>query len=140
MTIREVLVADWDVDRIDVIVREAKTEKYIMRYLIGRDVKPGRSSQFLHETEAGDIYTSAEMKTLCIKRIIQFCQLEHKPKSKIGCRGIIEREIPHEIMDLEIEHMSPYHCGYLDELHGYCFSCNTDNWGGVKGEYNWIGI
>ena len=37
MTIREVLNADWTVDRVDITVRDRETTKYIMRYCIGRD-------------------------------------------------------------------------------------------------------
>lgn len=134
MKIRDVLIADWNVDRIDVTVRERETTKYIMRYCIGRDVKPGLSERLCYEVEAGDLYGNSSIKTLYINRIIQFFQQDNKPQGKGMCRGILEKEIPKEIMELEIEYMVPYHCGGSDELHGYCFDCYVDAWSGIPGE------
>lgn len=134
MTIREVLNADWTVDRIEITVRDRKTTKYIMRYCIGRDVEPGRSERFAYETEMGDIYEISKMKMLFMKRIIQFRQLKEKPMGKESCVGVLVEEIPRELLDLEIDHMHPYHCGGSDGMHGYCFDCYVDAWGGIRGE------
>ena len=134
MTIREVLEADCNADKIDVTVREKETTKYIMRYCIGRDVTPGKSQRFAYEAEAGDVYENCRMKTLFINKIIQFHQLEKKPQGKEMCRGVIMKEIPKELLDLEIEYMRPYDCGWSHELHGYNFNCYVDSWSGISGE------
>lgn len=134
MTIHEILDADWTVDRIEVTVRERETTRYIMKYCIGRDVKPGRSQRFAYEAECGDVYKNFGMKTLFIKRIIQFRQLEAKPQGKEMCVGVLLEEIPKEILALTIGHMSPYHCGSSDEMHGYRFECYVDAWLGIPGE------
>lgn len=134
MTIREVLKSDWDVDKIDVTVREKETTKYIMRYCIGKDVGTGKSERFLYEAEIGDVYGEPKSKTLYINRIIQFYQLEDKPQGKGMCRGVLIKEIPKELLDLAISHMLPYDCGWSHELHGYRFTCNVDNWIGISGE------
>ena len=134
MTIREVLSTDWNVDKIDVTVREKETTKYIMGYRIGRDVKPGKSERFLYEAEVGDVHGESKMKTLFINRIIQFYQLEKKPKGKEMCRGVLTKAIPDEILDLTINIMSPYDCGWSNDLHGYRFCCNVDQWSGIPGE------
>jgi len=134
MTIQEVLTADWNIDRISVLVRERQTTKYIMRYCIGRDVEAGRSERFHQETAAGNIYINSGMKTLYIRRIIQHCQLKNLPKSKIGLRGILDKEIPKELRALAINQMNPYHCGWSDDLHGYSFTCYVDTWNGINEE------
>lgn len=134
MTIREVLKADWDVDRIDITVRDAKTTKYIMRYCIGRDVEAGRSERFLYESECGDVYGSSGMRTLYIKRIIQQCQLPDLLKSQPVLRGVLDKEIPKELLELTITSMKPYHCGWSNGLHGYRFDCYVDSWNGILGE------
>ena len=134
MTIREVLDADWTVDRIDVTVRDAETSKYIMRYCIGRDVKPGRSEPFAYATEIGDMHGNDQMKSLYIRRIIQYRQKEKKPQGKEMGVGVLFEEIPNEILDLTIWHMYPYHCGGSDNMHGYKFDCYVDMWGGIPGE------
>ena len=80
MTIREVLNADWTVDRVDITVRDRETTKYIMRYCIGRDVMPGKYDKFVYEAEAGTVYSDCKKRILFINRIIQFRQLEEKPR------------------------------------------------------------
>lgn len=134
MTIENVLNTDWTVDRIDITVRDRKTTKYIMRYCIGRDVEPGRSERFAYDAEIGAIYKNSEMKTLFIKRIIQFRQMERRPNGKELCVGVLIKEIPEELLVLEIDHMYPYHCGYSDDMHGYRFVCYVDAWDGINGE------
>lgn len=134
MTIREVLEADWNVNKIDITVRERNTTKYIMRYCIGRDVEPGRCERFLYEAEVGDMHGTTELKTLYINRTIQFYQLEDKPQGKGMCRGVLLKEIPKEILELTIDHMGPRDCGRSDDMHGYMFVCYVDAWGGIAGE------
>lgn len=133
MTIREVLDADWTVDRIDAVVRGRKTTRYIMRYCIGRDVKPGRSQRFACETEYGDMYQDSGKKTLFMNRTIQYRQLDKKPQGKELCVGVLDKEIPKEILDLTVGSMYPYHCGHSDDMHGYHFECYVDEWGGISG-------
>ena len=138
MTIKDVLITDWKVDRIDVTVREKQSSKYIMEYYIGRDVEAGRSQRFAYETEVGDVYENAKMKTLFMKRIIQYRQLPKKPQGKEMCVGVLLEQIPKELLDLTIESMYPYNCGHSDEMHGYRFECYVDTWNGIQGEYNQI--
>lgn len=134
MKIQDVLVADWNVDRIDVTVRKRETTEYIMRYCIGKDVVPGLSERFLYETEIGDVHGEPKLKTLYINRTIQFYQLEEKPQGKGMCRGVLLKEIPQELLDLTIDIMRPYDCGRSNDLHGYRFWCGVDNWSGIQGE------
>lgn len=140
MTIREVLNADWNVDKIAVTVRDAATSKYIMQYCIGRDVEAGRSERFLYETPIGDMHSyGSGMKVLYMNRIIQHCQLENLPANRTGLRGVLEKEIPKEILDLPVHIMKPYDCGKSSELHGYCFDCYVNTpWPGIDGEYEQI--
>ena len=134
MKIREVLEADWTVDRIEVTVRNKETTRYIMQYCIGKDMKPGSSEKFDYEAECGDVYQSCGMRNMYIKRIIQFRQLEEKPQGKDLCVGVLLNEIPKEILELEVGHMTPYRCGTSDGLHGYYFDCYVDRWDGIQGE------
>lgn len=136
MTIGEVLLADWDVDKIAVTVRDNTTMRYISGYKIGRDVKPGLSERFQYETEAGDVYGESNTKKLYINRIIQFYQLEKKPRGKEMCRGVLVKEIPKEILGLTIDQMYPYDFGGSNGLHGYDFNCCVDCWKGISGEKN----
>lgn len=134
MTIREVLDADWTVDKIDVTVRDRETTKYIMQYCIGRDVNPGRSQRWSYEAECGDVYENSGMKTLFIRRIIQFRQLPKKPQGKEMSVGVLIDAIPKEILELHVGSMYPYDCGHSDEMHGYRFDCYVDTWSGIPGE------
>lgn len=135
MTIRDVLIADWSVDKIDVTVRERESTRYIMEYCIGRDVKAGRSQRFLQETKLGDLYQNSGMKSLFINRIIQHRQLEKKAQGKELCVGVLLKEIPVELLDLTVDFIQPYGCGNSDEMHGYRFDCYVDAWNGITGEY-----
>lgn len=133
MTIRDVLEADWTIDEIDITVRD-KESRYIMRYRIGRDVKPGNSMRFDFQSELGEVYNDSGMKTLFMKRIIQFRQQEKIPKGKEGCVGVLLNKIPNEILELKVEYMSPYKYGRSDGMHGYYFTCHVDTWSGIPGE------
>lgn len=133
MTIREVLNADWTIDRIEVNVRKDNAESY-SKYIIGKDVEPTKYMRFIRETEAGSIYKDANAKVIVSNRIIQFRQLQNKPKGKEFCVGILEKEIPVEILNLTVYHMSPFGCGRSDDMHGYRFDCYVDFWSGISGE------
>ena len=134
MTIKDVLDADWNVDKVDITVRDRETTKFIMRYCIGRDVKPGRSQRFAYEAESGDVYDSSGMKTLFMKRIIQFRQLPKKPQGKEMLVGVVDNAIPVQLLGLEVYSMNSYDCGHSDDMHGYYFECYVDAWGGIPGE------
>lgn len=134
MKIREVLDADLTVDKIDVTVRDKQTTKFIMRYCIGRDVQPGRSERFLYETELGDVHGGGGMNTLYMSRVIQYRQQEKKPQGKEMCVGVLLGNIPKEILELPVEYMHPYDCGYSDEMHGYRIDSYVDAWSGIPGE------
>lgn len=88
----------------------------------------------LYEAETGSVYENNKMKKLVIKRTIQFRQMEKRPTGKELFVGVLEKEIPVELLDLEIDHMYPYHCGWSDGMHGYCLTCYVDFWSGIKGE------
>ena len=133
MTIREVLNADWTVSSIDVVVRN-EDNRFLCRYLIGKDVKPSKHMRFECETDAGDIYKDNGLKTVLIDRIIQYRQLAKKPNGKEMCVGVLEKEIPKEIIDLEVTSMMPYGTGRSDEMHSYRFECYVDSWCGISGE------
>ena len=127
MTIYDILEADGNVDHLDITVRDAATTKYIMRYCIRRDVNPGRSERFRCEAECGDVYGTSSMSTLFIKRIIQHCQPHNLPQNQIGLRGVLEKEIPEELLELSVSYMIPINCGYAHELHGYRFDCHVNS-------------
>lgn len=133
MTIREVLNADWTVSSIDVVVRN-EDNRFLCRYLIGKDVKPSKYMRFECETDIGDIYKDNGLKTVLIDRIIQYRQLAEKPKGKEMCVGVLEKEIPKEIIDLEVASMRPYGTGRADEMHRYYFECYVDSWCGISGK------
>lgn len=140
MTVQEVLEADWHVSEIDITVRKKESSKYIMEYCIGRDVKPVRSQRFWYESKLGDIYKTSGMSVLYMKRIIQFRQLEKKPQGKEMCVGVLDKEIPKELLGLTVEQMLPYCLGHADGLHGYRFECYVDSWNGIPGEYEQLSI
>lgn len=134
MTIRKVLDADWTVSWFEVDVREADTTKIICTYLIGKDVKTPRHARFVCETAAGDIYKDGQRKIIVLEKLIQFRQLPKRPQGKEMCVGVLTEKIPKEILELQINHMSPRDCGWSNEMHGYYFCCYTDFWGGIPGE------
>lgn len=134
MTIREVLNADWTVSWFEVDIRDNNSTRYICKYLIGKDVKQSRYARFVCETAAGDIYKDTVGKIVVIDKIIQFRYLTKRPQGKEMCVGVLVEEIPKEILDLIISHMSPSGCGRSDDMHGYCFTCYVDYWGGIPGE------
>lgn len=138
MTIREVLNADWTVDQINVTVRNNQTTEFITGYHIGENVRPGKYFTFEKETKAGDVYVNGDqqtkMKHLYCEKIIQHKHLPNVKKGMEGCVGIVEKNIPNEILDLEIEHMAPTKLGSSDGMHGYAFDCYVPIWFGIPGE------
>ena len=133
MIIREVLEADWNVDRIDVTVRNQCGE-FITAYIIGMDVKPSRYHRYQYEVKAGSIYENQGCKYVFINRIIQHHQLGGNFREKVKSFGVLLEEIPKELLNLEIDSMRPYHMGCSDDLHGYRFVCRTNEWSGIPGE------
>lgn len=110
MTILEVLEADWNVDRMEVTVRNQCGE-FITAYIIGRDVKPSKYHRYQYETKAGSIYESQGCKYVFINRIIQHHQLDGKFREKAKSFGVLLEEIPKELLNLDIDSMRPYHMG-----------------------------
>lgn len=140
MVINEILEADCDVDRLYITVREKETSKYIMRYCIGKGMKPGKGERFAYESECGNVYEDAGKNALYMDRIIQHYQLENLPGSQVGVRGVITKKIPKELLSLPVTYISPCGCGYSHGLHGYSIECYVDNWGGIAGENKQIEI
>lgn len=134
MTIREVLSADWTVGWIDIDVRRKEDTRLICNYLIGKEMSAPKRAKFVCETAAGDIYKDGNIKMVISDRIIQFRQLPNKPKGKEMCVGVLEEEIPEELLNLEIAYLAPSGCGRSDDMHGYRFTCYVDFWGGLAGE------
>lgn len=134
MTIQEVLCTDWDVNEIDVTVRDRESSMYIMRYRIGKNASAGIAATFDYRSECGVVYRDLGFKTLYMNRAIQFGELEKKPKGKEMCRGVQMEEIPREILELTVERMRPCNCGSLNGFHGYVFDCYVDMWSGIRGE------
>lgn len=134
MTIKEVLEADWNVNEIEVTIREESSTKFIRGYHIGENVKPPKHRQFLRETKAGDKYTTCGMEHIYINKIIQFRDLPEKPQGKEMCVGVVTKNIPKEILDLEIDNMTPLGMGKSSGMHKYHFDCYVPIWFGIPGE------
>lgn len=133
MTIREVLEADWTVSWFEVEIRKEGVNGY-SEYIIGKDVKPSKYMRFVCETAAGDIYKDHAGKIVIIDKIIQHRQLSKKPQGKEMCVDVLTEEVPKELLDLTISHMSPSGCGRSDDMHGYRFCCYVKFWSGISGE------
>lgn len=134
MTIEEVLEADWTVDKIIITVRSAATSIFLREYHIGEDLKPCKYHKFVRETKAGTLYEDAGKEHLYMERLVQYRHLPRKPKGKEGCVGVLTENIPKELLELQVRHMSPYGCGRSDGMHGYRFECYAGMWFGVPGE------
>ena len=139
MKIREVLNADWTVSWFNVFVREERTGN-CTEYIVGEGVKPPKHAKFVSETKAGDLYKDGMIHVLVIDKIIQFRHMPNKPQGKEMCVGVVEKQIPKELLDLTISHMSPSGCGKSDGMHGYIFDCYVDCWVGISGENEQISI
>lgn len=133
MTIKEVLEADWTVDHIEIRII-SQNPLYVGRYCIGEKVGPCKYEKFVCETKAGDIYGDGVLKTLYIKKNIQFRNKRECPKGKEGCVGVLIEEIPKEILNLEVEYMRPDSLGHSSGMHGYSINCRPVIWFGVPGE------
>lgn len=134
MKIKEVLKADWTIDEIKVTVRKSHNTEYIIEYRIGKNSKPTKYERFECETNAGDRYRDGYKKIIIIKKNIQFRNMEKRPQGKELCVGVLIKEIPKEILELEIDVMHPYGIGTDTGMHGYRFDCYVDFWSGIKGE------
>lgn len=134
MTVKEVLEADWTVDEIEITVRDIGTTCFLTKYHIGENLKPGKHHKYVRETKAGTLYNDAGKSHLYIDCIIQYRHLPNKKKGTEGCVGVVTKSIPKELLELEVDHMSPYKCGRSDGMHGYRFDCYVGIWTGIPGE------
>lgn len=125
--------ADWTVSWFTATVRENKAGNCV-KYMIGRDVEPSKYMKFQYETKLGDIYKDNCIKVVIIKKNIQFRWQKNKPNGKEMCVGVLEGNIPEELLNLTVDHMSPSGCGRSDDMHGYRFECYVDFWSGIPGE------
>lgn len=137
MTLREVLEADWTVDRLYIAVRTSDL-RFVTEYIIGPDLKMPKGYRWKCETKAGDVYEyeANNLKRIYINKIIQFKHSD-KPYKGGGCRpvGVMLKEIPKELLELEITFMSPTDFGRdLNGWHGYRMDCVSDLWMGIPGE------
>ena len=134
MTIREVLDVDWTVAWIRVIIRDMQ-ERFIVKYIIGKDVKPHVYCRYQREAEGGSVYDDGGRKYVFINRTIQHSQLdESATKEKARSVGVLLTEIPAALLDLEIKHMRPEGTGQSNDLHGYSFTCRVFAWGSLPDE------
>ena len=53
-----------------------------------------------------------------------------------GNVGAVLKNIPAQLLDLKIEHMSPDSLGSSDDMHGYRFDCYVQMWFGIPGEHD----
>lgn len=136
MTVKEVLIADWTVDEIEITVRDTATTQFLTEYHIGENLKVPYRLEYIRETKAGTLYNRAGMKHLYMNRIIQHrhLPLSEKRNGYEACVGVLTENIPRELLELEIEHMIPYGLGKSDDMHGYRFDCYVGMWFGVPGE------
>lgn len=134
MTVKDVLIADWTVNKIDIIVRDTATTRFLAEYHIGQNLDISHHLRFVRETKAGTLYETGGMRHLFMERIIQHRDLLEKRKGEEGCVGVLIKNIPEELLNLLVEHMRPYGCGRSDGMHGYRFECYTGMWFGVPGE------
>ena len=134
MTVKDVLKADWTVEGIVITVRDIVSTRFLMEYHIGENLQHSRYWNYVRETKAGTLYDNAGMKHLYTERIIQHRHLTNKKSGSELCVGVVMENIPKELLELEVEQMSPYGCGKSDDMHGYRFECYTGMWLGVQGE------
>lgn len=135
MTVREVLDADWTVDHIEITVRDMETSRWLERYLIGENLMRSKWQRLVRKTKAGDLYIDNGMRSLYIDNIIQHKHLTHQPRGTEGNVGVVLENIPAQLLDLKIEHMSPDSLGSSDDMHGYRFDCYVPMWFGIPGEH-----
>lgn len=134
MTLREVLEVDWTVDRLDITVRTSELH-FVTEYRIGPDLKMPKGYRWKCETKAGDVYEQNNLKRIYINKIIQFWHSDKPYKGKSRPVGVILKEIPKELLALEITFMSPTDCGRdAQGWHGYRMDCVSDLWTGIPGE------
>lgn len=135
MTVREVLDADWTVDHIEITVRDMETSRWLERYLIGENLTRSKWQRLVRKTKAGDLYIYNGMRYLYIHNIIQHKNLPKQPRGTEGNVGVVLKNIPEQLLDLKIEHMSPDSLGSSDDMHGYRFDCYVPMWFGIPGEH-----
>lgn len=134
MTIREVLDADWTVAWIRVTIRDLQ-ERFVAKYIVGKDVKPHVYCRYQREAEGGSVYDDGGRKYVFINRTIQHSQLDSATREKVRSVGVLFTEIPTVLLDLKIKHMRPEGTGNSDDLHGYNFTCNVLAWNPLPDEH-----
>lgn len=134
MKLREVLEADWTVDRLYITVRTSEG-RFVTKYCIGPNLKPSKGHRWLYETKAGDVYEQFSARVIYINKIIQFKQSSKPYKGSNRPVGVVLKEIPKELLELEITFMAPTDCGRdVYGWHGYRMDCTSDLWMGISGE------
>lgn len=134
MTIRDILTVDDNVCEIYVHIYAGGGYLHTV-YTIGENLKPSKYWKFLEETQIGDVYKDGNARQVLIERNIQARNRKNPPANQIGCWGVLLNEIPKELLELEIEKMSPSWIGSNEERHRYWFYCAPlVAWGGIKGE------
>lgn len=132
MTVKDVLVADHNVDNILVSVRD-KNFRFIAEYVIGKNVCPSKHHCYQYDTEAGGVYLLAGVKHFFIDKEIQFHEADALCKGTRGY-GVMLDKIPKELLNLKVTFMSPQKGITKDLYHGYEFICCSDLWFGIPGE------
>lgn len=56
MTVKEILIADWTVDEIEITVRDTATTQFLTEYHIGENLKVPYRLKYIRETKAGTLY------------------------------------------------------------------------------------
>ena len=133
MTIRELLIADWNVDQLKITVRDSNT-KFITEYCLGSNVQPSRFHRYCCTTKAGEIYTRDGLKYIYIDKTIQFHSDPNVTYRGTKPYGVMLERIPKKLLEMEVDLVSPYHIGWADDLHGYHINCICDLWTGIDGE------
>ena len=87
MTVKEVLIADWTVDEIEITVRDTTTTQFLTEYHIGENLKVPYRLEYIRETKAGTLYNHAGMKHLYMNRIIQHRHLPLSEKKMVWSAG-----------------------------------------------------
>jgi hypothetical protein len=138
MTIKELLKADNNICELEVNIFD-KRNHFKICYAIGRDVAPIKAIKLTYRTKIGDMYEIRRnnyepIKTLYIKRIIQYTQLNAEEKAKRkNIVGVLIDEIPKEILELEVDKIMPYKREHMGG-HGYYINCVHPMWQGLPGE------
>lgn len=99
MTLREVLEADWTVDRLYITVRTSDLH-FVTEYIIGPDLKMPKGYRWKCETKAGNVYEEGKnLKMIYINKIIQFKDDEFEDYW-FSVKGETQAELSKEYMEM----------------------------------------